>query len=199
MFKKMLGFLVDSNEKTLKNMELVVEKVNDLELSWSRISNQELRNKTGEFTARLANGEELDGLLPEAFASVREAAKRALGQRHFDVQIMGGMALHHGQVAEMKTGEGKTMVATLSVYLNALVGLGVHVVTVNDYLAKRDAQWMGPIYSMLGLSVSCIQQNESFLLDIGEDGTSNLVTTTEKMPIWPISPTELTTNLVLII
>ena len=171
MFKKILGFLVDSNEKALENMDLVVGKVNELEEPWELLSVQQLRAKTEEFKARLASGEELDGLLPEAFASVREAAKRTLKQRHFDVQIMGGMALHSGKVAEMKTGEGKTMVATLSVYLNALASLGVHVVTVNDYLAKRDAEWMGPIYSLLGLSVGCIQQDGSFLLDVNEADT----------------------------
>ncbi|MCL5959760.1 MAG: preprotein translocase subunit SecA, partial [Chloroflexi bacterium] len=114
---------------------------------------------------RLEDGEELDSLLPEAFAAVREAAKRTLGQRHFDVQLMGGMVLHEGKIAEMKTGEGKTLVATLAVYLNALEGKGVHVITVNDYLAKRDTKWMGPIYHLLGLSIGCIQHEEAFLFD----------------------------------
>ena len=123
---------------------------------WRRSSDDALRDKTTAFRARLAGGEALDDLLPEAFAVVREAAKRTLGQRHFDVQMVGGMVLHEGRIAEMKTGEGKTLVATLPVYLNALAGKGVHVVTVNDYLAKRDADWMGQIYKFLGLTVGCI-------------------------------------------
>jgi preprotein translocase subunit SecA len=117
------------------------------------MSDSELAAMTPAFRVRLANGEMLDDLLPEAFAVVREAAKRTLGQRHFDVQLIGGMVLHEGKIAEMKTGEGKTLVATLPVYLNALAGRGVHVVTVNDYLAKRDAEWMGQIYKFLGLTV----------------------------------------------
>src|SRR5205085_4608095 len=116
----------------------------------------ELRAQTEIFRQRLANGERLDDLLPEAFATVREAAIRTLGQRHYDVQLIGGIALHRGEIAEMKTGEGKTLVATLAVYLNALEGKGVHVVTVNDYLAKRDAEWMGRIYGFLGLTVGVI-------------------------------------------
>ena len=120
------------------------------------LSDEALRAKTVEFRERLANGATLDDLLPEAFAVVREAAKRTLGQRHFDVQLVGGMVLHDGKIAEMKTGEGKTLVATLPVYLNALAGKGVHVVTVNDYLARRDAEWMGQIYQFLGLSVGVI-------------------------------------------
>src|SRR5207248_10914825 len=114
-----------------------------------------------QFRERLANGEGLDDLLPEAFAAVREAAKRTLGQRHFDVQIMGGAALHGGNIAEMRTGEGKTLVATLPSYLNALTGEGVHGVTVNDYLAKRDAEWMGPVYRFLGLTVGVIKNAQS--------------------------------------
>ena len=113
----------------------------------------ELRAKTGEFKERVANGESLDDLLPEAFAVVREAATRTLGMRHFDVQLIGGMVLHEGKIAEMRTGEGKTLVATLPAYLNALAGKGVHVVTVNDYLARRDAEWMGQVYSFLGMTV----------------------------------------------
>src|SRR5208283_5127929 len=119
-------------------------------------SAEELRARTAEFRQRLYEGTELDDLLVEAFATVREAAKRALGQRHFDVQLMGGIVLHRGMIAEMKTGEGKTLVATLPVYLNALTGKGVHVVTVNDYLARRDAEWMGQIYRFLGLTVGVI-------------------------------------------
>ena len=121
-----------------------------------KLSDEDLRGKTAEFRARLEKGETLDDLLPEAFATVREGAKRTLGQRHFDVQLKGGMVLHSGKIAEMKTGEGKTLVATLAVYLNALEGKGVHVVTVNDYLAKRDAEWMGRVYKFLGLTVGVI-------------------------------------------
>ena len=136
-----------------------VEAVNELEPEFERLSDVELRAKTDEFKSRLANGETLDDLLPEAFAAVREASKRTLGLRHFDVQIMGGIVLHEGKIAEMKTGEGKTLVATLPVYLNALTGRGVHVVTVNDYLARRDAEWMGQIYRFLGMSVGVIQND----------------------------------------
>ena len=125
----------------------------------SRLDDEALRAMTGQLRDRLAQGETKDDLLAEAFALVREAAKRTLGQRHFDVQLMGGIALHKGQIAEMKTGEGKTLVATLAVFLNALDQRGVHVVTVNDYLAQRDAEWMGQVYEFLGLSVGCIVAN----------------------------------------
>ena len=121
--------------------------------------------KTAEFRARLKDGETLDDLLVEAFALVREAARRNIGQRHYDVQLIGGVVLHRGQIAEMKTGEGKTLVATLSVYLNALAGQGVHLVTVNDYLARRDPVWMGPIYHALGLTVGCLQHDSAYLYD----------------------------------
>src|SRR5438309_5454854 len=120
------------------------------------MTDAELREQTEEFRSRLAAGETLDDLLPEAFAAVREAAKRTLGQRHYDVQVMGGAALHLGNIAEMKTGEGKTLTSVLAVYLNALAGKGVHLVTVNDYLAKRDSEWMGRVHRFLGLSVGCI-------------------------------------------
>jgi preprotein translocase subunit SecA len=155
----------DSNERELKKLKPVVERINALEPEFVRLSDEGLRDKTIEFKARLEAGESLDKLLPEAFATVREAAKRKLGERHFDVQLMGGMVLHQGKIAEMATGEGKTLVATLPVYLNSLTGRGVHVVTVNDYLAKRDTYWMGPIYHALGLSVSCIQHESAFLFD----------------------------------
>ena len=125
------------------------------------MTDDELRGQTELFRQRLADGAKLDDLLPEAFATVREAAKRTLGQRHYDVQMIGGIALHRGEIAEMRTGEGKTLVATLAVYLNALPGKGVHVVTVNDYLAKRDADWMGQIYRFLGLTVGVIVPNLS--------------------------------------
>lgn len=155
----------DSNEKELSRLEPVVDAINDLESGYEKLSDQELRNKTDEFRARLDEGESLDYLIPEAFATVREAAKRTLGQRHYDVQLMGGMVLHSGRISEMKTGEGKTLVATLPMYLNALSGRGVHLVTVNDYLARRDTQWMGPIYHLLGLTVACLQHETAYLFD----------------------------------
>src|SRR5204862_919296 len=135
------------------------DAVNGFEPNISALSDDELRGQTDIFRQRLANGEKLDDLLPEAFATVREAAIRTLGQRHYDVQLIGGLALHRGEIAEMKTGEGKTLVATLAAYLNALGGKGVHVVTVNDYLAKRDSEWMGRIFRFLGLSVGVIQHH----------------------------------------
>ena len=149
-------FFGSANERKIKPLWAVVAKINALEPRFEAMSDDELKAMTPAFRERLAAGETLDDLLPEAFAVVREAAKRTLGQRHFDVQLVGGMVLHDGNIAEMKTGEGKTLVATLPVYLNALAGEGVHVVTVNDYLAKRDSEWMGQIYRFLGLTVGCI-------------------------------------------
>jgi preprotein translocase subunit SecA len=146
-----------ANDRKLKKYVGVVEAINALEPETAALTDEQLRARTDEFRKRLAAGETLDDLLPEAFATVREAAKRTLGQRHFDVQLVGGMVLHEGRIAEMKTGEGKTLVATLPVYLNALAQRGVHVVTVNDYLAKRDAAWMGQIYEFLGLTVGTIE------------------------------------------
>jgi preprotein translocase subunit SecA len=145
-----------ANDRIVKGFDKPVARINALEPAFIELSDEELRAKTPEFRDRLAKGEKLDDLLPEAFATVREAAKRTLGQRHFDVQLKGGMVLHQGKIAEMKTGEGKTLVATLPVYLNALEGKGVHVVTANDYLARRDSEWMGRIYTFLGLSVGVI-------------------------------------------
>ena len=145
-----------SNERLLKQMQPMVAAINALEPEVSKLSDEDLRARTQQFRDRLKRGETLDDIMVEAFATVREGAKRTLGQRHFDVQLLGGMVLHKGKIAEMKTGEGKTLVATLAVYLNALEGKGVHVVTVNDYLAKRDARWMGQIYEFLGLTVGCI-------------------------------------------
>jgi len=145
-----------SNERKLKKYRSVVSEINALEPEVERLSDEDLRARTDAFKAELAAGKTLDDILVPAFATVREAARRTLGQRHFDVQLIGGMVLHDGRIAEMKTGEGKTLVATLAVYLNALAGKGVHVVTVNDYLAKRDANWMGQIYGFLGLTVGCI-------------------------------------------
>ncbi len=158
---KWLGSLTDSNEKELKRLHPTVAQINSLEPDFQKLSNPDLRAKTDEFKARLQDAETLDDLLPEAFAAVREAARRTIGQRHFDVQLMGGIVLHHGKIAEMKTGEGKTLVATLPLYLNALTGQGCHLVTVNDYLARRDAYWMGSIYHALGMTVASIypQQN----------------------------------------
>ncbi|MGD1868582.1 MAG: preprotein translocase subunit SecA [Neomegalonema sp.] len=149
-------FFGSENERKIKRAQGNVARINDLEPEMEALSDVELRAKTEEFQERLSKGETLDDLLPEAFAVTREAAKRTLGMRHFDVQLVGGMILHDGKIAEMKTGEGKTLVATLAVYLNALEGKGVHVVTVNDYLAKRDAEWMGQVYQFLGLSVGVV-------------------------------------------
>jgi len=165
MFKKFLGIIGDSNERELRRLQPTVDKINALEPQFEKLSNDELKAKIAEFRAHLASGESLDSLLPEVFAAVHEAAKRTIKQRHFDVQLMGGIVLHQGKIAEMKTGEGKTLVATLPVSLNALAGKGVHVVTVNDYLAKRDTQWMGAIYHTLGLSVACIQHEAAFQFD----------------------------------
>ncbi len=145
-----------SNDRKLKPLEPMVEAINALEPDLETLTDDQLRNRTAEFRERFEKGETLDDLLVEAFATVREAAKRTLGQRHYDVQLMGGMVLHQGKISEMKTGEGKTLVATLPVYLNALSSNGVHVVTVNDYLAQRDAEWMGQVYRFLGLTVGCI-------------------------------------------
>nr|MCU0941723.1 preprotein translocase subunit SecA [Hydrogenophaga sp.] len=141
------------NDRLLKQYRKTVERINALEPQFEKLSDEELRGKTDAFRQRIAAGETVDALLPEAFAVVREASKRVMKMRHFDVQMLGGIALHNGKVAEMRTGEGKTLTATLPVYLNALAGKGVHVVTVNDYLANRDAQWMGRIYNFLGLTV----------------------------------------------
>jgi preprotein translocase subunit SecA len=154
-----LKTLFDGNEREVARLRRTVEKVNALEPSMAALDDAALSAKTVEFRARLAAGEELDDMLPEAFAVCREASKRVMNMRHFDVQIMGGTVLHEGKVAEMKTGEGKTLVGTLAVYANALPGKGVHVVTVNDYLAKRDAEWMTPLYNFLGLSIGVIQHD----------------------------------------
>ena len=168
MVSKLLGFLSgDSNEKQLKKYRTVVEETNGLEDETRALSDEALQAKTDEFRTALADGDDLDDLTPEAFAVVREAARRAIGMRHFDVQLIGGAVLHEGKVAEMRTGEGKTLVATLPVYLNALTGGGAHVVTVNDYLARRDTAWMGPVYRALGLSVACLQHEVSYLFDPG--------------------------------
>ncbi|HLT57922.1 MAG TPA: preprotein translocase subunit SecA [Limnochordales bacterium] len=158
----LLKKLFDPNPKELQRLRDLVVEINEYEPELARLSDAELRAKTGEFRQRLDNGATLDDLLPEAFAVVREAAKRTVGMRHFDVQLMGGIVLHEGRIAEMKTGEGKTLVATAPLYLNALAGKGVHLVTVNDYLARRDAEWMGPIYKFLGMSVGVIVHGKDF-------------------------------------
>ena len=157
MFNTILTKIVGShNERELKRIQPLVARINELEGGISQLSDADLKSKTPEFKSRLEKGESLEDILPEAFAAVRETGRRTLNMRHFDVQLIGGEVLHRGKIAEMKTGEGKTLVATLAVYLNALSGNGVHVVTVNDYLARRDAEWMGPIYQFLGLSVGVI-------------------------------------------
>jgi len=162
LLRKIFG---TKNERDLKRIQPVVDFINSHEHRITSLSNEELRGQTDLFKQRIASGETLDSLLPEAFATVREASRRILNMRHFDVQLVGGICLHEGKIAEMKTGEGKTLVATLPVYLNALDGKGAHLVTVNDYLAKRDAQWMGPLYHFLGLSVGIIQHEGSYLFD----------------------------------
>ena len=154
-------FFGSSNDRQIKKYNPLVHKINQLEDIFIKLSDQELKLKTVDFKEKLSNGETVDNILPEAFATVREAAKRTLSQRHFDVQLIGGLVLHEGKIAEMKTGEGKTLVSTLACYLNALEGKGVHVVTVNDYLAKRDSEWMGQIYNFLGMSVGCILSDKN--------------------------------------
>jgi len=170
LLRKIVG---DSSEKAAEKILPIVNRVNSLEESIQVLSDTQLKEKTEEFKHRLEIGESLDDLLPEAFAVVRETARRKIGQRHYDVQIIGGVVLHQGQIAEMKTGEGKTLVATLTVYLNALEENGVHVVTVNDYLARRDPVWMGPIYEALGLSVGCLQHDQAYLYDPTIDDPTN--------------------------
>ncbi|MBI3953838.1 MAG: preprotein translocase subunit SecA [Chloroflexi bacterium] len=169
MFNPVKVIFGDANERELKRLRPFVEEINALEPDFEKLSADELRELTPEFRRRLQQGEDLDDLLPEAFAAVREAAKRTIGQRHFDVQLLGGMVLHQGKIAEMKTGEGKTLVATLPLYLNALEGRGSHLVTVNDYLARRDPYWMGPIYHALGVTVASIQHDSSYLYDPAHD------------------------------
>ena len=176
VLKRVFG---SANERIIKGFQQQVDLINKIEPEYEALSDDELKAQTEKLRARLTNGEVLDDIRPEAFAVVREAAKRTLGQRHFDMQLVGGMVLHSGMIAEMKTGEGKTLVATLPVYLNALTGDGVHVITVNDYLAKRDAAWMGEIYEFLGLSVGCIlhgieddERREQYACDVTY-GTNN--------------------------
>jgi preprotein translocase subunit SecA len=172
-------FFGSANDRRIKGYQARVDAINALEPEISALSDEALKARTGEFRKQLADGVTLDDILVPAFATVREAAKRTLGQRHFDVQLIGGMVLHEGDIAEMKTGEGKTLVATLAVYLNALAGKGVHVVTVNDYLARRDSEWMGQIYGFLGMTTGVIvhglddaERKEAYARDITY-GTNN--------------------------
>jgi len=153
VFKKIFG---SRNERTIRGLRKVVGSINAMEEKLQQLSDDELRDKSTEFRNRIENGETLDQLLPEAFAVVREGSQRVFKMRHYDEQMIGGMVLHQGKISEMRTGEGKTLMATLAVYLNALSGKGVHVVTVNDYLASRDANWMGKLYNFLGMSVGVI-------------------------------------------
>ena len=144
------------SEKEVKRIMPIVEQINKLEPEMEKLTDKELTGKTEYFKKQLEEGKTLDDILPEAFAVVREASKRVLGMRHFDVQLIGGIILHQGRISEMKTGEGKTLVATLPAYLNALTGKGVHIITVNDYLARRDSEWMGKLYKFLGMSVGLV-------------------------------------------
>ena len=162
IFKKIFG---DSNQKYIKNIEPIIQKINFFETEIQKLSDEQLKKKTEGFKDRLKAGETLEDILPEAFALVREAGKRTLNQRHFDVQLMGGIILHQGKITEMRTGEGKTLTATLPAYLNALEGYGVHIVTVNDYLAKRDMVWMGQIFDALGLTTGCITNASGYVYD----------------------------------
>jgi len=176
MVNKLIRALgLDPAQKELDRLALVVEDINALEPAFEALSDAELKAKTAEFRARFEQGETLDDLMVEAFAAVREASKRTIGLRHYDVQMIGGAILHQGKIAEMRTGEGKTLVATLPVYLNALTSKGVHLITVNDYLARRDARWMAPIYHALGLSIGVLQMasrtengSKAFVVDLEE-------------------------------
>ncbi|MCK5308231.1 MAG: preprotein translocase subunit SecA, partial [Zetaproteobacteria bacterium] len=170
ILKKVFG---SKNEREVKRMEPLVESINVLESKMEALSDDELSGLTPKFQERVKGGESLDAILPEAFAAVREVSKRRLAMRHFDVQLVGGIVLHEGKIAEMKTGEGKTLVATLALYLNALSGKGANLITVNDYLARRDARWMGPIYHQLGLSLAIIQHDASFFYDPEFVGTND--------------------------
>ncbi|TSC65628.1 MAG: preprotein translocase subunit SecA, partial [Microgenomates group bacterium Gr01-1014_80] len=159
------GKLLDSNERQIKNFRPVIDQINSLEKKVSKLTPKQLRGKFGEFRKRHEKGETLDELLPEVFACVREAAQRTIGERHYDVQLIAAIALHQGKIAEQKTGEGKTLSASPALYLNAIAGKGVHLVTVNDYLARRDAGWMGPIFYALGAKVTTIIHEQAFIFD----------------------------------
>jgi preprotein translocase subunit SecA len=161
MFKKVARALgADPQKKLLEKYRPIIQHINALEKDvFDSLSDDELRNITSNLRQRLTQGETRENVLPEAFAAVREASKRTTGLRHYDVQLIGGIILHEGKIAEMRTGEGKTLVATLPLYLNALTGKGVHLITVNDYLARRDARWMGPIFDALGMSIGVLQMS----------------------------------------
>ncbi len=169
MFKTLAKLFGGSDEKVVAKLRPDVDEINDLEPEYERMSDDQLQIKTQELRRAVSEGADLDDVLPEAYAAVREAAKRSLGQRHYDVQLIGGIVLHQGKIAEMKTGEGKTLVATLPAYLNSLTGRGVHVVTVNDYLARRDAHWMGAVYDGLGVSVGALQNRKALIYDPSYD------------------------------
>ncbi len=173
LFSKIFG---NANEKEITKNQSIVDEINNLESGLEHLSDEQLKAKTEDLKKNLSENKKLDDILPEAFALVRESAKRTLKQRHFDVQILGGIALHQGKIAEMKTGEGKTLAATLPIYLNALAGKGVHVVTVNDYLARRDVNWMGPIYYLLGLSCACINHEKAYIFDPQVEPDKNEIT-----------------------
>ena len=166
-------FIGDTNERALKDIQPLVDEINKLESGFKDFSDEQLKEKSEELKKKADN---LDAILPEAFALVREASKRTLGQRHYDVQLIGGVVLHRGEIAEMKTGEGKTLAATLAIYLNALSGKGVHVITVNDYLSRRDANWMGPIYNLLGLTCACLNHEKAYLFKPAEESDRDEVT-----------------------
>ena len=179
MFEFLRKLLAGSNEGEIKKLMKIVEQINAFEPQTKALTDDQLRGKTAEFRAQLENGKTLDDLLPEAYAVVREATRRVLGKRHFDVQLIGGIVLHQGRIAEMKTGEGKTQTALLPAYLNALTGKGVHIVTVNDYLAKYQGEWMSQVYNFLGMSVGLIlhdmpndQRKRSYAADVTY-GTNN--------------------------
>ena len=161
-------FLGDNNDKEIARYRGIVEQINALEPTMANLTDDKLTGYTRKFREQLAEGVTMEEILPEAFAVVRETSRRVLGMRHFDVQLIGGMCLHEGKIAEMKTGEGKTLVATLPVYLNALTGKGVHMVTVNEYLARRDSEWMGHLYKFLGLSVGLIEHDMDLVMGICE-------------------------------
>ncbi len=175
MFAKLLNIFSDSNQKVVDQLQEKVDIINSLEESTQKLTNEELANKTKYFRDKISGNSTLEQILPEVFATVREVSNRILGQRHYDVQIMGGIVLHQGSIAEMRTGEGKTLTATLPLYLNALMDQGVHLVTVNDYLARRDCSWMGPVFNFLGLSVACLQYNgKAFIYNNNFDSDKDL-------------------------
>ncbi|MFA7377861.1 MAG: preprotein translocase subunit SecA, partial [Patescibacteria group bacterium] len=165
MMKFFSRLFPDANEKVIKSLQPKIDEINQLEADYKKLDNEQLRAKTDEFKALLKEEKSLDDILPSAFAAIREASSRILGQRHYDVQLIGGIVLHQGEIAEMKTGEGKTLVATLPLYLNALEGKGAHLITVNDYLARVGAGWMAPVYYALGLTTGVIVHDSAYIYD----------------------------------